>query len=70
MTRREVPMEIDRETLESLRSLTPREAWEKVRRAIYQSPGGAASEDFQAALEQLVADGILSWDEIDKFEES
>ena len=63
-------MEIDRETLVDLRCMTPREAWEKVRRAIYQSPGGAASEDVQAALEQRVADGILSWDEIEEFEES
>jgi hypothetical protein len=61
-------MEIDRKTLEDLRELEPREAWEQVRRAVYQSPGGAASEDFQAALEQLVAEGILSWDEIEQFE--
>ena len=61
-------MELDRRTLEDLRDLAPREAWETVRRAVYQSPGGAASEDFQAALEQLVAEGILSWDEIDAFE--
>jgi hypothetical protein len=61
-------MELDRKTLEDLRELAPRDAWEMVRRAVYQSPGGAASEDFQTALEQLVAEGILSWDEIDAFE--
>jgi len=41
-----------------------------VRRAVFQSPGGAASEDFQAALEQLVYAGILSWEEIDQFEQT
>jgi len=61
-------MELDRRTLEDLRDLAPREAWETVRRAVFQSPGGAASEDFQTALEQLVAEGILSWDEIERFE--
>lgn len=63
-------MELDRKTLEDLRDLPPREAWETVRRAVYRSPGGASSEDFQAALEQMVAEGILSWDQIDLFEES
>jgi hypothetical protein len=61
-------MEIDHRTLEELRALEPRRAYETVRRAVYQSPGGASSEDFQAALEQLVEEGILSWDEIDSFE--
>ena len=61
-------MEFDRKTLEDLRELAPRDAWETVRRAVYQSPGGVSSEDFQAALEQLVAEGILSWEEIEGFE--
>ena len=61
-------MEIDRRTLEDLRDLDPRDAYETVRRAIHQLPGGASSEDFQSALEQLVGEGILSWDEIERFE--
>jgi hypothetical protein len=61
-------MEIDRKTLEDLRELGPRDAYERVRRAVYQSPGGVSSEDFQSALEQLVHEGILSWDEIERFE--
>lgn len=61
-------MEIDRRTLEDLRERGPRDAWEMVRRAVYQVPGGASSEDFQSALEQLVREGILSWDEIERFE--
>ncbi|HKQ97132.1 MAG TPA: hypothetical protein VJV75_04585 [Candidatus Polarisedimenticolia bacterium] len=62
-------MEIDRKTLEDLRELGPRDAYEMVRRAVYQSPGGVSSEDFQAALEQLVHEGILSWEEIERFED-
>ena len=61
-------MEIDRRTLEDLRELAPRDAWEMVRRAVYQIPGGVSSEDFQSALEQLVREGILSWDEIERLE--
>jgi len=61
-------MEIDRRTLDDLRELGPRDAYESVRRAVYQYPGGVSSEDFQSALEQLVHEGILSWDEIERFE--
>jgi hypothetical protein len=61
-------MEIDQKTIEELRGLEPLRAYETVRRAVFQSPGGASSEDFQAALEQLVDEGVLSWDEIDRFE--
>ena len=61
-------MEIDHRTIEELRSVEPRRAYDTVRRAVFESPGGASSEDFQAALEQLVDEGILSWDEIEQFE--
>ena len=61
-------MEIDRRTLEDLRELAPRDAFERVRRAVYQIPGGVSPEDFQSALEQLVREGILSWDEIERLE--
>lgn len=63
-------MEIDPKTLEELRDVGPRNAYEMVRRAIYQTPGGVSSEDFQEALEQLVSEGILSWEEIETFEQS
>jgi hypothetical protein len=62
-------MEIDRATLRELRDLEPRAAYDTIRRAVYQSPGGASSEDFQSALDQLVRDGILSWEEIEQFEQ-
>jgi hypothetical protein len=62
-------MEIDRKTIEELRVLQPRKAYDTIRAAVHKSPGGASSEDFQAALEQLVYEGILSWEEIDQFEQ-
>jgi len=63
-------MEMDEESLERLRSLGPRKAYEAVRRAVLQSPWGASSEDLHAALQQVVAAGILTWEEVEHFEES
>lgn len=63
-------MEIDASSLEHLRSLGPREAYEAVRRAVHQNPWGASSEDLRSALEQVVAAGILTWDDVERFEES
>lgn len=63
-------MEIDERSMEQLRSLGPRKAYEAVRRAVLQNPWGASSEDLHAALEQVVAAGILSWDDVESFEES
>ena len=63
-------MEMDEETLEELRRLAPRKAYESVRRAVLNNPWGASSEDLHAALEQVVAAGILSWEEVEEFEQS
>jgi len=63
-------MEIDEKSLEHLRSLGPRAAYDSVRRAVLQNPWGASSDDFQAALEQVVAAGILTWDDVEIFEQS
>jgi hypothetical protein len=63
-------VEIDEGSLEQLRRLGPRKAYEAVRRAVLENPWGASSEDMQAALEQVVAAGILTWDDVEKFEES
>ena len=62
-------MEIDERSLEHLRSLDPRKAYEAVRRAVLQNPWGASSDDMQSALEQVVAAGILTWDDVERFEE-
>ena len=63
-------MEIDERSLEHLRSLDPRKAYEAVRRAVLQNPWGASSEDLEAALAQVIAAGILTWDDVERFEEA
>ena len=63
-------MEMDEQSLEQLRGLGPRRAYESVRRAVLQNPWGASSEDLHAALQQAVAAGILTWDEVEQFEGS
>ena len=63
-------MEIDDKSLEDLRSLGPRMAYETVRRAVLQNPWGASSEDLRSALDQMIAAGILTWDDVERFEES
>ncbi len=62
-------MEIDERSLEHLRSLGPREAYDSVRRTVLQNPWGASSDDLQAAMEQVVAAGILTWDDVERFEQ-
>ncbi len=63
-------MEMDEKTLEHLRTLAPREAYESVRRAVLQNPWGASSEDLQAALDQMIGAGILTWEDVEGFERS
>jgi hypothetical protein len=58
---------LDPETLERLRTLPPREAFEECRRAVHRA-GRAGSEDFLEIYEQLVEAGIVSWEEIEGFE--
>jgi hypothetical protein len=63
-------MEMDEKSLQSLRRLEPRDAYESIRRAVLKNPWGSSSEDMQSALEQVVGAGILTWEEIERFEES
>lgn len=60
----------DAETLEKLRAIGPRKAYERVRATVHQLPGGASSEEFQQAFETMVDHGILSWEQIEEFEEA
>lgn len=62
-------MEMDEKSLQSLRRLEPREAYESIRRAVLRNPWGSSSEDLQSVLEQAVGEGILTWEEIERFEE-
>jgi hypothetical protein len=63
-------MEIDEKSLEELKALGPRRAYDTVRRAVLQNPWGASSDDLMTALEQVVEAGILSWDDVERFEET
>ena len=63
-----MPIKFDPETLERFRTLTPGEIYTEVNEAVHRAPGGAGSEDFLDALEILVDEGILSWDQIENFE--
>ncbi len=58
----------DPETLEVFRKLSPRQAFEKVRDHVYRS-GAATSDDFRDAFEELIDEGILTWEQVEEFEE-
>ena len=62
-------MRFDAKTIARLRALGPRKAYEQARAAVHQIPGGASSEDFQQAYETLVEHGVLSWEQIELFED-
>ncbi len=58
---------LDPETIDRLRRMTPREAYEEVKRTLY-SMGAGGSDEFLDACEMLVEAGILTWDRIEEFE--
>lgn len=57
----------DPETLEVFRKLPPRQAYEKVRDHVYRS-GAVSSDDFRDAFEELVDHGILTWEQVEEFQ--
>jgi hypothetical protein len=56
----------DFETIERLRALTPRAAYDAVKSALYRH-GPTTSEDFLEAYEELVEEGILTWEQVEEF---
>ncbi|MBZ5638092.1 MAG: hypothetical protein LAO51_04955 [Acidobacteriia bacterium] len=58
---------IDPETLDRLRTMTPQQAFEAAKQAVYGS-GAVSSEDFLDVYEQMVDEGILTWEQVDAFE--
>jgi hypothetical protein len=56
----------DRETLDRFRTLTPRQAFEEAKTAVYRA-GAAGSDDFLDVYEELVAQGILTQEQIEEF---
>jgi hypothetical protein len=59
---------IDPESLERLQQMSPEQRFETVRTLCYQAPGGGGSDHYVELMEEMVALGILSWDEIEAFE--
>ena len=58
---------LDVATLDRFRRMSPREAFDEARDAVFRM-GGSTSEDFLEVYEALVDQGILSWDQIAEFE--
>jgi hypothetical protein len=57
----------DDETLERFRHLRPEEALRRARSVVYGMED-AGSETFLELCEQLVEEGILTWDQVDSLE--
>lgn len=60
--------EFDPQTLDRFRALEPRAVFEEVRDALYRR-GAASSADFLEVYEELVSEGILTWEQIEGFED-
>jgi hypothetical protein len=58
----------DPETIEKLRAMGPRKAYDHICQTVHQIPGGASSEEFQQAFETMVDHGVLSWEQIEEYE--
>lgn len=56
----------DEETLDRLRNMAPRDAFEAAKDAVYRS-GAVSSDDFLDAFEALVEHGVLTREQIDEF---
>lgn len=61
-------MKLDPETLDRLRDLPPRTAYEEFKAAIYRSPEGVGSWDFVEGIDLLVDEGILTWGDVEEYE--
>jgi len=60
--------EFDPQTLDRFRALEPQAVFEEVRDALYRR-GAASSGDFLEVYEELVSEGILTWEQIEGFED-
>jgi hypothetical protein len=61
-------MKLDPETLDRLRGLPAQLAYEEVKAAVYRAPGGTGSWEIKEAVDLLVEEGILTWEEVEAFE--
>jgi hypothetical protein len=65
-----MPVKFDSETLQRFRGLSPHEVYTEVIETVRRSPETKGSEDFLDALDALVDEGILTWDQIENFEDT
>lgn len=56
----------DFETIERLRAMSPRDAYDEVKVALYRQ-GPTQSEDLREAYEELVEEGIFTWEQIEEW---
>jgi hypothetical protein len=59
--------QFDQHTIERFRALSPRQVVEQAKDAVYRS-GAASSDDFMDIYQQLVDEGLLSWEQIEAME--
>jgi len=57
----------DPETLARFRSMRPTEVFRVAKDAVYRS-GASSSDDFLDIYDELVRQGILSWDQVEEFD--
>ena len=62
-------MRFDADTIDRLRAMPPEKAFRAAKDAVF---GGheVGSEDFLEACEQLVEQGVLTWDQVEDFDRS
>ena len=63
-----MPVKFDSKTLERFRTMSPQEICREVTETVHLMEGPKGSEDFVDALDSLVDEGLLSWDEIQNFD--
>jgi len=59
--------QFDQQTIERFRTLSTQQVVEQAKDAVYRS-GAASSDDFMDIYQQLVDEGLLSWEQIESLE--
>jgi len=62
-------VELDRDTIERFRKLSPRDAFLQAKDTAYRA-GATSSEDLLDLFEQLVDQKVLSWAEVEEYDRS
>jgi hypothetical protein len=57
----------DPETLARFRTMKPLEVFREAKDSVYRA-GASSSDDFLDIFEELVNQGVLSWDQVEEFD--